>query len=251
MDLQKLLVSIPAGLRQPLVSEYEALLREAVHTDWEKVGLKAGKICEIVYCVLEGLFSGIYSSKPYKPDNMVASCTAFEKKPQTFPRAVRIQIPRVLIAIYEMRNNRAIGHAGGDLSPNEMDGLFFLQAAKWIMGEIVRVYVGLNIEEAHAALNAINTRWSPLIWEKDGEKRALQPQATASEKVLALLYFSELSAKRVELQKWTEYANPTNFKTKVIRPLHKKLLIFFNETTDQVDLLPAGIARVEARLRSL
>ena len=181
MELEKLLVAIPSGLREPLISEYEALLRASLQADWEKVGLKAGKICEIVYSVLEGFFSGSYPASPHKPSNMLDACTKFEKTAgQHFPRSARVQIPRVLISTYEMRNNRAIGHTAGDLSPNEMDGMFFLHSIKWIMGELIRLFVGLDVNEARAVLTAITTRWSPLVWEKDGEKRALEPGARAT-----------------------------------------------------------------------
>jgi hypothetical protein len=250
MDLDNILKAIPLGLRSPLVLEYEELLRASLHADWEKVGLKAGKICEIVYSILEGFLSGTYSTGPSKPKNMMDACVALEKNSAaSLPRSARIQIPRVIIAIYELRNNRSIGHTSGDLSPNEMDGVFFLHAVKWIMGELVRLFVGLDVKAAQAVINSITTKWSPLIWEKDGEKRALTPSTKASDRVLILLYFSSLTATREELQRWSEYRNSTDFKRKVLDPLHKKLFLFFNASQDLVSLLPAGVAYVEKLLR--
>src|SRR3712207_4123890 len=120
-SLDVALSSIPEALRAPLVQQLEELLSEYRGGRWELVGLKAGKLCEIVYTILAGHTSGSYAAAPSKPSNMVAACQALEQAGASFSRSVRIQIPRVLIAVYELRNNRAIGHVGGDVDPNHMD----------------------------------------------------------------------------------------------------------------------------------
>ena len=65
-----------------------------------------------------------------------------------FPRSVRIQIPRSLIALYEVRNNRGVGHVGGDVDPNPMDARIVLKMARWVVAELVRVSHGLDTAEA-------------------------------------------------------------------------------------------------------
>lgn len=56
---------------------------------------------------------------------MVDACERLEQAPASkFPRSVRIQIPRVLIAFYEIRNNRGVGHVGGDV---------------WKVGDVLRI----------------------------------------------------------------------------------------------------------------
>lgn len=133
-SLASALSDIPDGLRSPLISQFEELLAEYRSGKWETVGLKAGKICEIVYSILSGHCSGAYEKSPTKPKNMVAACIALEQSdPARFSRSVRIQIPRLLIAVYELRNNRAIGHVGGDVDPNHMDAEFFLRDRKSVV----------------------------------------------------------------------------------------------------------------------
>jgi hypothetical protein len=46
----------------------------------------------------------------------------------------------MLPALYEVRNNRNVGHTGGDVDPNHMDSVAVLSKCNWIMGELVRVY---------------------------------------------------------------------------------------------------------------
>jgi len=86
--LDQALQPIPDGLRKPLISNFEELLSEYRAGDWEKVGLKAGKICEIVYTILKGYTSGSYASAPSKPSNMVSACTALENAGSQFIRRV-------------------------------------------------------------------------------------------------------------------------------------------------------------------
>src|SRR5439155_8903397 len=115
ISLDTALTAIPEGLRQPLIFEFKELLSDYRVGRWEAVGLKAGKLCEIVYTIISGYMSGGYAVAPFKPSNMLSACQALEQAPASgFSRSVRIQIPRLLIAIYELRNNRSIGHVGAD-----------------------------------------------------------------------------------------------------------------------------------------
>lgn len=91
---------------------------------------------EIVYTILDGHANGSYQSKPSKPANMVKACQDLEKLTFTHvPRGFRILIPRMLPALYEIRNNRNVGHVGGDVDSNEMDAYAVISMASWIMGD--------------------------------------------------------------------------------------------------------------------
>lgn len=66
------------------------------------------------------------------------------------PRSFQILIPRLLPALYEIRNNRNVGHVGGDVDPNFMDSTAVLGTANWIMAELVRVFHSVSTPEAQA-----------------------------------------------------------------------------------------------------
>jgi hypothetical protein len=74
--------------------------------------LNGGKLCEAAYTILRSKVDGTWATKPTKPRDMVAACRAFEQA-TGFDHSVRITTPRVLMALYEIRNNRGVGHAGG------------------------------------------------------------------------------------------------------------------------------------------
>src|SRR6266705_5334189 len=101
---QKILGQLPKGLRNELVSAYGEVVRNYRERRWEPSELNGGKLCEIVYTVLRGHVDGRFPSKASKPANMVDACKALEQSNARLPRSVRVQIPRMLVALYEIRN---------------------------------------------------------------------------------------------------------------------------------------------------
>ena len=103
-----LLKSLPAGLRSELLRTHSEILRNFRERRWEPAELDGGKLCEIVYTILRGHVDGSYAPAASKPRNMVAACAALENASTTFPRSIRIQVPRMLVALYEIRSNRSV-----------------------------------------------------------------------------------------------------------------------------------------------
>src|SRR6266851_1018203 len=71
------------------------------------------------------------------------------------PRSFQILIPRLLPALYEVRNNRGVGHIGGDVDPNHMDATFVISSCNWVMAELVRVYHDLSTNEAQEIVDTL------------------------------------------------------------------------------------------------
>ena len=187
-ELSAALFAIPDALREPLIAQFVEALEEYRCSDWEKVGTKAGKFCEIAYCICEGHATGNFPTAPAKPGNMLQSCQKLEAHNKAKGRPVCIQIPRVLIGLYELRNNRAIGHVSGELDPNHMDAEFFLRGMKWIMAEFIRTFSSLPIDDSRAIVEAVTTRTLHLVWAQDGLKRVLKPSLDTRDQVLLLAY---------------------------------------------------------------
>src|SRR5262245_45104308 len=106
LTASSLLATVPAPLRTGLIAALNEVLRNYRERRWEPSELNGGKLCEVVYNILRGHVDGKFPSKPTKPKNMVDACRALEKADASrFSRSVRIQIPRMMIALYEIRNN--------------------------------------------------------------------------------------------------------------------------------------------------
>ena len=116
------LAAVPSGLRHPLLKEYKSIVQNYMERRWSPSELSGGKFCEIVYTILDGHAKGAYAAKPSKPSNFVDACKKLENNAGV-PRSFQILIPRTLPSLYEIRNNRGVGHVGGDVDPNHMDAL--------------------------------------------------------------------------------------------------------------------------------
>lgn len=121
------LSSIPASLRVPLVSEYQKIIQNFLEHRWLPAELGGGRFSEIVYTVLDGQAKNVYATAPSKPKDFVQACRNLEKNAfPHVPRSFQILIPRMLPVLYEIRNNRNVGHVGGDVDPNHMDSVAVL-----------------------------------------------------------------------------------------------------------------------------
>ena len=245
--LEDALSSVPTGLRDPLIEQFDSLVQEYRTGDWEKVGLKAGKLCEIVYSILAGHVAGSFPGSPSKPANMVDACKKLESAGAQFSRSIRIQIPRLLVATYELRNNRAIGHVGGDVDPNHMDAEFFLRSAKWMIAELVRSFTTLSVAEASALIESITEKILPAVWEVSDRKRVLNTSLSSKDKALVLAYASPDGVQSRQICDWIRYSNLSRLRSQVLKALCDEGFIDFDVTSDIVRISPTGSRSVEAR----
>jgi hypothetical protein len=244
-----LLSNLPAGLRDPLFAAYREIATNFAEHRWEPSELNGGKLCEIVYTIVDGATSGTFAASPSKPANFVDACKAVEQRPSVAARpgdrSLRILIPRQLPFLYEIRNNRGVGHVGGDVNPNHSDATIVLASANWLMAELVRIFHGVTLEEAQEAADALVERTHPIVWEIGDVKRVLDPSLSKSDQTLLLLYSSPGWVGVKDLQKWVEYQNPSNFKDRVLAPLHDDRSIEYDREKGCTRLTPRGGKLVE------
>ncbi|GGB01425.1 hypothetical protein [Puia dinghuensis] len=250
LTVSNLLGALPPTLRDELFSEFNKLLKNYREGRWEPAELEGGKLCEIVYSILRGYTTGTYPSKSSKPAQFKQACDALEQlSSASFSRSVRIQIPRILIALYEVRNNRGVGHVGGDVDPNRMDATFVIYSAKWLVAELIRIFHQVTVDEANSSIELIVQREVEDIWTIGNKKRVLKAGLDAKKQTLRLLY-SCIDGKATvdELCDWVEYSTKSNYKTKVLNGLHSDRLVEWDQNNGNVHLSPLGIEAVEAEL---
>jgi len=245
----QVLSTIPQGHRSELLKVFGSLVKNFLEGRWEPSVLNGGKFCEVVYSILEGHTTGKFSSRPRKPQNMVDACRKLEQADKNkFCRSVRIQIPRMLIALYEIRNNRGIGHIGGDVDPNHMDTLAVVNICKWVLAELVRIFHKTDTSAATQMVERLIDRTIPTIWRINGKRRVLKTKLRYQDQMLLLLYDSDGPVNEDDLVAWVEYSNPSIFRRDVIRKAHKERLIEYDETKKQIQISPIGIDYVETNL---
>lgn len=246
--IASLLSAIPESLRDELVQALNEIERNFKESRWEPSELNGGKLCEVTYSILKGYVDNNYPSSASKPRNMVDACKNLEQTPSTFPRSVRIQIPRMLTALYEIRNNRGVGHVGGDVDPNHMDAVCVMQMSKWVVAELIRVFHNVSTEEATDAVDALSDRELPLIWEVNGVSRVLDNSLSMLDKTLVLLYGEPSGIDEAQLVSSIEHSNASVYRRDILRKAHKKRLLEYNATTKQTIISPIGIRHVESNI---
>jgi hypothetical protein len=250
-----LLAGLPAALRAEVVEKYREIARNYIERRWEPSELNGGKFAEAAYSVCLGAVSGTFPDHASKPDNFAGSCRALEgkvsKSSLTGDRSLRVLIPRQLVALYEIRNNRGVGHVGGDVNPNAMDATAVFSVAGWVLAELVRIFHGVSTSEAQAAVDGLAERTIPLVWVAPDTaiSRVLDIELTAPEQTLVLLHMSRGWVTERELMSAIEYGRLADYRSKVLRPLHKKRLIEFDEPRGRAHITPTGAKRAESLIQ--
>jgi hypothetical protein len=240
---------LPTGLRDDLLGAFNEIVTNYEQRRWEPASLNGGKLCEAVYTIVRGYADGSYEARAKKPPNMVDACKAMEKEKHV-PRSISIQIPRMLIALYEIRNNRGVGHAGGDVDPNEMDATAVLYMSKWLVAELVRVLHAIPTKEATELVETLVERKVALVWRAGDKKRVLRVGLTWKQNMLLLMASETGDVQEADMIRWLEHRTPARLRRDVLRPAHKERLIEYDEANGTIKLLPPGVEAAEELLRT-
>lgn len=233
---------IPEGLRRPLIDEFSNIVNNFMERKWLPAELSGGRFCEIVYTIIDGYSSGSYQPSPQKPHNFVDACRRLENN-SNIPRSFQILIPRLLPALYEIRNNRNVGHVGGDVDPDHMDSSAVVSISSWILAELIRVFHGVTTEEAQKLVDLIVERRSQIVWKSGDLRRVLKTDLPLRNQILILLGSSTSKVQADNLFVWTDYDNRSYF-NRILRKLHDQRFIEFNRATGETELLPPGYDEV-------
>jgi hypothetical protein len=156
----------------------------------------------------------------------------------------------MLPALYDIRNNRNVGHVGGDVDPNHMDSTYVLNATRWILSELVRLFHSVSVTEAQAVVESLTDKIVPVIWKvPSGAKRVLIPGMTMKNRMLLMLYDAHPEPiLEPDLFRYVEHSNASVFRRDVIRPAHKAALINYQAPGGVIHISPTGLRLVEETL---
>jgi hypothetical protein len=248
LDAAKALGHLPRALRDELINEYGKITRNYVRHHWEATELDGGRFCEIAYSILKGYVDGFYPATASKPSNFPRSCEALAQCDKAkFPQSVRVGVPRVLVGLYEIRNNRGVGHVGGDVDANHMDATYVLHAVQWVMAELVRLFHSTDISTATGVVDALTDRTLPIIWKVGGKRRVLDTALPLADRVLLLLYGEFRGCSARDLARDLKQPRFDNFK-RVLRRLDEQIMVEYDDAIGTVDISPKGEKDVEERL---
>jgi hypothetical protein len=249
LDAQQALGHLPQGLRDELVSEYSEIVKNYRERRWKATELDAGRFCEIVYTILAAyLDGGSYPARASKPGDLISACDKLKTTPkEAGPDSARFTIPRILIGLYQVRNQRGVAHVGGVVDANHMDATFVLHACQWVMAEMVRMFHDTDVATATAIVDALVDRTLPVVWHVGDLRRLLDTGLSDRDSVLLLLYSEPKGLTDRQLADFLE-KRVDNLRTRVLRVLHADRFIEFRNAGDRAIVSPKGEIYVEENL---
>ncbi|MEV6238680.1 hypothetical protein [Lentzea sp. NPDC051838] len=182
--------AIDPKLAVQLVEEAVSLEEAFLLKQWKYTELDGGRFAEvaarIVYAVDSGnvaLTKGVDDCLKYVDNTQVT---------HSFPEnQAAIHLAKVIRSIYKLRSQRGAVHVSPTYTANEIDSRLIVESARWVLAEIIRIFVQSNRELVAEAIRNLARFPQPLI-RKYGEVPLLQSVSfTTEEEVLAHLLYAE------------------------------------------------------------
>ena len=236
----------PHDVVDTLLDAYKEIESNYALRKWKASELDSGHFVEAARRLLENALFGKYTPIGVSLSNFHDGVlTQYEQA--TGNESFRILIPRVLKAIYNIRNKRGVGHVG-PVSPNEIDSTLILYSVKWVLAEFVRLASGFTPAEVQRAVDEVIERHISILWKQGTRTRILDRSIAARNQVLILLY-DQSPQSEDDVRAAIEYKNVTNFRS-LLRELHGDRLIEY-EAGGTCTISPKGTLAAEALLLQL
>lgn len=239
---------LPSELVDALLASYDELKHNFLLGKHEPSELNGGKFCEACFRILQHETSaGRYTPLGVSITDMIGKLRDFEKiSATTTNESFRVHIPRVLVAMYNIRNKRGVGHLGGDVNPNVADASLLVSCADWVMAELFRIHYQCSLDEAQTIVNSLVQRRLTLVYEFERIKRVLLPSLSHKDQTLLLLasVYPD-KAKESDLLAWIEPVNKSQYRSRVLRVLHTERLIEYDKSGSCI-ILPTGLNYVRS-----
>lgn len=247
-DLLPHLAGVPAELAQAIDSTLRETMDHFIQDEWDDAQIDAGRFCEAALRYLEWRMTQTYTriDGKAKPDRK-RTVTAARNDTSLVP-SLRTQIPQAIELVMDFRNGRNSAHLG-DIDANKMDATCVVQCITWIAGEMVRLESQKTPVEVQDLTDRLSERHIPLVQTVGDQEVVLDPDLTAAQKVLVLLYRRRDAVPMLRLREWTGYTHSTKFRTNVIKALEKKRFVFV-DNTGCVTLLRPGVAEAQRIMRA-
>lgn len=236
--------NLPSDLVSALQAEFQKLHQQYFLGRWEPSQLDAGRFAEIVFRILQYKDAGSYTLIGTQP-NRLAIAAAIRKN-KALDESLRFHVLGLAELVLDFRNKRNVAHPG-KINVNEMDSAFVLNAANWIVAELIRLETQMSPADAQAEIKKIIERKVPIVEEIGGRLKCLDPRLDAKQKSMVFCYQKypeEISLD--DLVDWTEYSNKGVLRNQLLELNKDGRLDFRN---DEARLTKRGLLWVEKNIK--
>jgi hypothetical protein len=210
---QQLEQTFSKELLDKLLDEYQLVTENYYLGKHRPCSLNAGRFAEIALRMLQEVTSGVYIPLGEQITKFSNEVLALEKADSNkFPQSLRLQIPRTLQVMYDIRNKRDVGHVGGDVNANYTDATLSLTCCNWVMTELIRIYFTTDIGTAQKMVDSIIKVRIPIVQDFNGFLKILNPKLSVPDKIMALLYYRDKDGATInELNHWFKEQTSLNY----------------------------------------
>ncbi|MFB6199259.1 MAG: hypothetical protein ABEJ83_00135 [Candidatus Nanohaloarchaea archaeon] len=220
-------------LFEELLEEHDGIRKAFNRKDYEKTLNKTGKFVETTFQILQEIKDGEHDARPSFND--VKGELEDEEKGE-YPESIRKIMPRVAKSMYTFRSERGGSHKV-EIDHQYIDAHFNVQAARWIVAELLRIYGDgdLEVEELESQVQNIATRSLPLVEEfEDGDIVILHQDASIEQETMMVLY--HFYPERVETEKLMDMMShqKRNSVSQALRRAEERRVIHRNEDGEKL-----------------
>lgn len=245
----QLSTNLPKPLVQALLNAHLELKEQFYQEHFRPSELEGGRFVEAALRVIQELTSGSYTpidkSLPAFNEDYLKKISN-EAKPGTHA-SLRIHIPRALFTVYAIRNQRDVGHIGGDVNPNEADAYLIISVCDWVLAELIRLNFSCPVSEAQGIVDDLVERRIPIVQDFDGFPKILRTNLSLPQQIMTIAYTrGKQGFELTDLLSWLKPAKESAIKTALYRLVNERL--FLHRQGDKFQVTKSGLNFVEENI---
>jgi len=173
---------------------YESGTERFIARDWDRVAQDLGKFVEAVTKAIMA-FGGITSATAGRQFKVSNELKRFENHQPLMPDVLRMVVPKALIYITELVNNR-LGRHDTEIDPHEMDASAVMPLGSWVLAELVRFCTpNTDQDEATALIQELTAKVVPFFEVIEGRTYVYNGHVLKAEEVALLLLYHAYPAR--------------------------------------------------------
>lgn len=242
---EKLATAIDSTLAEQLIEEATSIEEAFLLRKWKYTELDGGRFAEVAARILYSVDSGNLSRT-----RSVDDCLKYIENNQvahSFPEPqAAAHMAKVLRAVYKLRSQRGAVHVSPTYSANEIDSRLVIEATRWLLAEILRIFVTSDRVAVAAAVRELARFPQPVIRLYQEIPLLQSVSFTTEEEVLAHLLNSDDGMTTAELVRVTpKAASGVRLAVKNLASARSRQIV---ERSRRWFITDLGVSRIEARI---
>ncbi len=241
----------PTVLVDDVIDNYLEVKEKFYLREYRETSLYGGRYAEDLIRILQHITTGNFTPLGTSLGGFHNIVVRLNGLPNgSYHDSIRLYIPKALDILYDIRNNRNVGHPSGDIDENYSDAVLSLSLSSWTLVELLRLYYVGDINQAQQLVNELVRIRVPLIQDFDGYLRVLDPKLPLRKKIIGLLlHRSAEGISKSDLCSYLKHNHPPNNVGRSLTSLVRSALVHFDEVAKLYYITDAGTTWAENNIK--